>query len=104
MFNILFYYSMDLDNLHNQNKSHIDKSTGYIKIYYQNIRGLRTKASELIGHLHPDYPHALCITEHHFKKFQIKHTIIENYNLGASYCREQYEKGGVTIYIHKNIQ
>jgi hypothetical protein len=29
---------------------------------------------------------------------------MENYNLGACYCREQYEKGGVAIYIHKSIQ
>ena len=28
---------------------------------------------------------------------------MENYNLGAFYCREQYEKGGVAIYIHKSI-
>ena len=95
---------MDLDNRHNQKKSYIDKNSGSIKIYHQNIRGLGKKASELIGHLHPDYPQALCITEHHLKKFQIKHTAIENYNLGASYCREQYEKGGVAIYIHKSIQ
>jgi hypothetical protein len=24
---------------------------------------------------------------------------VENYDLGVSYCREQYEKGGVDIYI-----
>ena len=58
------------------------------------------KSSELIGHLHPDYPHALCLTEHHLKHFQIKNTVIENYNLEASYCRKQYEKGGVAIHIH----
>ena len=91
---------MDLDNRHNPNKNYTDKSTVYIKIFHENIRGLRMKSSELIGHLHPDYPHALCLTEHHLKHFQIKNTVIENYNLEASYCRKQYEKGGVAIHIH----
>jgi hypothetical protein len=29
---------------------------------------------------------------------------IENYNLGARYCRKTLEKGGVSIFVHKNIQ
>jgi len=62
------------------------------------------KSDEILGHLYPDYPQVLCLTEHHLKKFQIKHNIIENYNLGTYYCREKYEKGGVAIYIHKSIQ
>jgi hypothetical protein len=95
---------MDVNNTHKQNKNYTDKSTVYIKIYHQNIRGLGMKSSELIGHLHPDYPHALCLTEHHLKHFQIKNILMENYNLGASYCREQYEKRGVAIYINKSIQ
>jgi hypothetical protein len=95
---------MDLDNMHKRNKNYTDNSTVYIKIFHQNIRGLGTKSSEVIGHLHPDYPHALCLTEHHLKYFQIKNILMENHNLGASYCTEQYEKGGVAIYIHKSIQ
>jgi len=38
------------------------------------------------------------------KHYQIKNIQIENCELGASFCREQYEKGGVTIYIRKNLQ
>jgi hypothetical protein len=29
---------------------------------------------------------------------------MENYNLGASYCRNQFEKGVVAIFVHKNIK
>jgi hypothetical protein len=61
---------MDLDSKHNK-KSYID--AGYMNIYHQNIRGLATKLGELISHLHPHYPHILCITEHHLKQQQIKH-------------------------------
>jgi hypothetical protein len=89
--------------MYKQNKNQTDKSMVYIKIYHQNIRGLGIKSSELIGHLHPDYPHALCLTEHHLKNFQIKNIFMENYNLGAFYCRAQYDKGGVAIYIHKTF-
>jgi hypothetical protein len=89
--------------MYKQNKNQTDKSTVYIKIYHQNIRRLGIKSSELVGHLHPDYPHALCLIKHRLKQFQIKNAFLENYNLGAFYCREQYEKGGVAIYIHKSI-
>jgi exonuclease III len=92
------------DNMHKINKNYTDTSTVHIKIFHQNIRGSGTKSSELISHLYPDYPHALCLTEHHLKHFQIKNISMENYNLGASYCRNQYEKGGVAIYIHKSMQ
>jgi exonuclease III len=97
-------FVMNLDSLPKRNKNYTEKSTKHITIFHQNIRGLGTKSSEIIGHLHPSYPHALCLTEHHLKHFQIKNIQIENYKLGASFCRDQYEKGGVAIYIRKNLQ
>jgi hypothetical protein len=90
---------MDLTNIYKQNKNQINKSTVYIKIYHQNIRGLGMKSSELIGHLHPDYQHAQCLTEHNLKHFQIKNILMQNYNLGACYFRELYEKGAFIIQI-----
>ena len=66
---------MELDSIHNK-KAYIDKTAGYMYIYHQNTRGLATKTEELLSHLHPQYPHILCITEHHLKQQQIKHTII----------------------------
>jgi hypothetical protein len=95
---------MDLDNMQTYKENYTSKSTRHIKVYHQNIRGLGMKSGEILGHLHPDYPQVLCLTEHHLKKLQIKHTIIKNYNLRTYYCREQYEKGEVAIYIHKSIQ
>jgi hypothetical protein len=76
---------MDLDNMQRYKESYTSKSTRYIKIYHQNIRGLGMKSGEILGNLHPDYPQVLCLTEHHLKKFQIKFTVIENYNLGANH-------------------
>jgi exonuclease III len=62
------------------------------------------KSDEILGHLYPDYPQVLCLTEHHLNKLQIKYKSIDNYNLGTYCCREKYEKGGVAIYTHKSIQ
>jgi NAD-dependent SIR2 family protein deacetylase len=45
------------------------KGTAYFKIFHQNIRGLGKKAGELLTHLHPDFPHVMCLTEHHLKVF-----------------------------------
>ena len=62
------------------------------------------KSGEILGHLYPDYPQVLCLTQHHLRKPQIKHKTIENYNSGTYYCRENYEKGRVAIYIHQSKQ
>ena len=40
----------------------INKGTIYLNIYHQNIRGSGKKAGELLSHLHPDFPHVLCLT------------------------------------------
>ena len=29
---------------------------------------------------------------------------MENYKLGASYCKNKFGKGGVAIFVHRNIQ
>ena len=94
---------MDLGNMQSYKENYTSKSTRYIKVYHQNVRGLGMKSGEILGHLHPDYPQVLCVTEHHLKKLKIKRKIIEDSNLGTYYCREQYEKG-IAIYIHKSIQ
>ena len=56
----------------------------YFKIFHKNIRELGKKAVE---HLHPDFPHVLCLTEHYLKYLQLEKFHIENCNLGACYCR-----------------
>ena len=79
------------------------KGTVHFKLFHQNIRGLGNKAEELLSHLHPDFPHVLCLTEHHLKKTQLGRFYIENYKLGAHYCREKREKGGVAIFVHNSL-
>jgi hypothetical protein len=38
------------------------------------------------------------------KQLELEHFHIENYNLGAIYCRKTLEKGGVSIFVHKNLK
>jgi len=79
------------------------KGTLYFKNFYQNIRGLGKKAGELLPNMHPGFPHVMCLTEHHLKYLQLEKFHIENYNLGAHYCRQQREKGGVAIFVHNSL-
>jgi exonuclease III len=72
-------------------------------IFHQNIRGLRGKANERLSHLHPAFPHILHLTEHHMNLMELQLLNIDSYKLGANYCRTMYEKGGVCIYLHTNL-
>jgi hypothetical protein len=58
------------------------------KICHQNIRGLKSKTKELICSFGSNYPHVLCLTEHHMSKHELDSISIEHYNLLASFCRK----------------
>ena len=70
----------------------------------QNIRGLGNKTNELYCHLRHDFPHILCIAEHHLRESELQLTQLANYSLGASYCRKTFLKGGVSIFVYRNLK
>jgi hypothetical protein len=78
---------------------------GYLKIYHKNtcIRSIGRKTYEMLRHLYPDLSHVLCLMEHHLNKMGINHVYVENYNLGAQFCRAIQEKV-VVIYIHNSLK
>ena len=49
-------------------------------------------------------PQIIYLTEHHLKTEEIKNTNLDQYILGASFCRKKYKCGGVCIYISKSLQ
>ena len=51
----------------------------------------------------PDLPHVLCLSEHHLKRTELEQININDYRLGASYCRQAIKKGGVCIFVHKTL-
>jgi hypothetical protein len=74
-----------------------------LKIFHQNIRGLRPKYNEILCHLEDQTPQVLCFTEHHLRKEEIAHLNLDNYILSAYYCRKLYKNGGTCIYIHESL-
>jgi hypothetical protein len=91
-----------MNNILGTNLNQVKKGTVYFKIFHQNIRGLGNKAGELLSHLHPDFPHVPFLIKHHLKHVQLERFHIGNYKLGAHYCRQQREKGGVAIFVHNS--
>jgi hypothetical protein len=81
----------------------ISKGTIYFKIYHCNVRGLRKKACDLLSHFHPDFPHVLCLTEHHLKYPQLNNVPIKNYNLRTYYYRQLHEEGAVAIFVLNSL-
>ena len=76
-------------------------SKNLFKIFHQNIRGLKSKVDELSNSLWPDYPHILCLTEHHLKNFEIDNLPIDRYKLGSKFCRHEFKNGGCVFLSRK---
>jgi hypothetical protein len=64
---------------------------------------LGKKACELLSHLHPDFHHVLCLTDHHLKYPQLSNVHIKNYNLGTYCCRQLCEEGAVAIFVLNSL-
>ena len=47
----------------------------------------KSKVDELSDSLFPDYPHIMCLTEHHLKYYKIDNLPIDHFKLGSKLCR-----------------
>ena len=72
-------------------------------IYHQNIRSLRDKHQEVLSHLFPNLPQVICFTEHHLKAHELQNIHMEQYTLGAQFCRTNHAQGGVVIYTRNSL-
>jgi hypothetical protein len=68
------------------------------------MRGLLNKTDELTSFLSPNFPHVLCLTEHHLKDSEIDLRYVGNYKCGAKFCRKSFKNGGVSIFMHNIVQ
>lgn len=92
-----------INNTNNSPLQHISSPTP-LTVYHQNIRGLRGKINELSSHLFPSFPHVLCFSEHHMNQVELLLSLVDSYNLGASYCRTFHAKGGVCILVQDGLK
>jgi hypothetical protein len=55
------------------------KSTKHkiLKVFHQNIRGLKNKTNGPGGSLNSTITHILCLTKHHMKRLELRHTHIK---------------------------
>jgi hypothetical protein len=94
--NVHLSYSL-LDKCIVSSNLETSKFSSPVAIYHQNIQGLRCKTDELLNFLEPNLPHVLCISEHHLNQLELGLIQLDNYTLGASYCRNSLKKGGVYL-------
>jgi exonuclease III len=104
-------YLLLIHHLHNHNhftnnipKDHSNTGKFVIHVYHQNIRGISNKNDEFLASLCYNRPQIICLTEHHLKTQEINNTNLDQYKLGASFCRKKYKYGGVCIYVSKTLQ
>lgn len=74
------------------------------EVFRQNIRGLKSKADQLINSLFPEYPCIMCLTEHHLKDYEIDNLYIDHYKLGSKCCRQEFKNGGVGTFFHEDLE
>jgi hypothetical protein len=82
----------------NVKSSSISKSV--LQIYHQNIQDTN---DEILYFFYPVFPHIVCVTEHHLSQYEILQFHIDNYTLGAKYCRHSLKKGGAYIFVHNSL-
>jgi exonuclease III len=85
------------------NSSHDHYRTNHLKILHQNVRGLSHKTDEFLISLLPNYPQILYLTEHHLRTEEIANSNLDQYTLGAQFCRQTYKQGSVCIYVSNDI-
>jgi hypothetical protein len=73
-------------------------------MFHQNIIGLGNKANEQLSHLQHDPPHILCLSEHHLSESELQLIHLTHYSLRANYCRKTFLKGGVSIFVYRNLK
>jgi hypothetical protein len=74
-----------------------------LQICDQDIQDIKWKSDEILDFFYPVFPHVVCSTEHHLNQYKIVQFHIDNYTLGANYCRHSLKKGGACIFVRISI-
>jgi hypothetical protein len=77
---------------------------GSLKIFHQNIRGVKGKINKFMIHIATMLTGIICLTEHHLTDFDIEIMHFPKHKLGATFCRKKLKNGGSCIYIHEDVK
>ena len=92
---------------HESHKKHKSKLTEHTEkaftIFHQNVCGLSSKKEELLNSLAVHSPHIICLTEHHLSDGELENMPLDQYALGAKFCRKTHKCGGVCILIQDSL-
>lgn len=92
------------NHTHSQN-SHLlyTCNSNSIKIFHQNIGGITHKIDELLISLSNINPQLLCLIEYHLRPDKINNVHLDQYTLGAHFCRYKFKQGGTAIFVNNDI-
>jgi hypothetical protein len=76
----------------------------FLKIYHQNIRGLRRKTNKISCQIQSDLPNFLYFSGNYLNQSELHLIHIDNYILGATYCRQKIQRGSVSMFVQNNLQ
>ena len=51
-----------------------------------------------------DLPHILCLSERDLNESELQLIHLTNYSLVANFCRKTFLRGGVSIFIYRNLK
>jgi hypothetical protein len=77
---------------------------GSLRIFHQNIRGIKDKINEFMIHIETVLTGIIFLMEHHLTDFENEMLHFLKYKLGATFCRKKLKNGGSCIYIHEDIK
>src|SRR5215510_6295432 len=75
-----------------------DHTENAFTIFHQNICGLPNKQKELLNSLIEHSPQIICLTEHHLHDEELESMSLNQYTLGAKFCRKNSQMWGC-VYI-----
>jgi hypothetical protein len=88
----------------NSNSYYNNNTSSSFKIYHQDIRCLKNKINEFTSLLFPEYPHILCLTEHHLRDNKIDMISLEHYKLATKFCRQKLKKWGSKYFCTRSYK
>ena len=76
-----------------------------LTLVHQNIRGLTKKINEFISMLTLERinPQVICFSEHHMTESNLNLLNVSNYTISTGFCRQNFQKGGVCIYVRRDL-